>query len=150
MNGPINIAVVRRKHERFIRANKEATSKAAHEAGQDAVNYVRKEPHFTPRTGNLQARTDYKLIRTSTQRIVKVRNAAPYAAAIDKGSRPHIIAARRAQALRFEVGGRILFRKWVRHPGTKPTHFLWFATVRGFESLGSRLRVEQQRLAKSF
>jgi len=50
---------------------------------------------------------------------------------LEYGTRPHIIRARRAQALRFVVSGVVLFRKWVRHPGTRPTHFLTEARHRG-------------------
>lgn len=35
------------------------------------------------------------------------------------GSRPHIIRPRRARALRFEIGGEVIFARYVRHPGTK-------------------------------
>jgi hypothetical protein len=41
-----------------------------------------------------------------------------------EGTRPHIIRARRAKALRFEVDGQIVFAKYVRHPGTRPNNFL--------------------------
>ncbi|MFF1964315.1 hypothetical protein ACFVW5_11985 [Streptomyces sp. NPDC058232] len=40
------------------------------------------------------------------------------------GARPHIIRPRRAKALRFEVGGRVVYAAYVRHPGTKPNNFL--------------------------
>lgn len=40
------------------------------------------------------------------------------------GTRPHIIRARRAKYLRFEVGGQVMFRKMVRHPGTDPNDFM--------------------------
>ncbi|MET9818342.1 hypothetical protein [Streptomyces sp. NPDC006355] len=40
------------------------------------------------------------------------------------GTPPHIIRARRAKYLRFEVGGQVLFRKMVRHPGTDPNDFM--------------------------
>lgn len=40
------------------------------------------------------------------------------------GTRPHLIRPRRARALRFEVGGRVVFSKLVRHPGTRPNNFL--------------------------
>ncbi|MFF1834244.1 hypothetical protein ACFVXE_08565 [Streptomyces sp. NPDC058231] len=40
------------------------------------------------------------------------------------GTRPHIIRPRRAKALRFEVGGRVVYAAYVRHPGTKPNNFL--------------------------
>ncbi len=40
------------------------------------------------------------------------------------GTGPHIIRARRAKALRFEVGGRVVYAKSVRHPGTRANPFL--------------------------
>ena len=43
---------------------------------------------------------------------------APYAPFVEYGSRPHIIRARRAMALRFEVRGEVVYAKYVMHPGT--------------------------------
>lgn len=40
------------------------------------------------------------------------------------GTRPHIIRPVRARALRFTVGGRVVFATLVRHPGTSPNNFL--------------------------
>ncbi|MDQ0761978.1 hypothetical protein [Streptomyces canus] len=40
------------------------------------------------------------------------------------GTRPHLIRPRRAKALRFEVGGEVVFTRLVRHPGTRPNNFL--------------------------
>jgi hypothetical protein len=40
------------------------------------------------------------------------------------GTRPHIIRPRRAKALRFEVGGGVVFAKRVRHPGTRANDFM--------------------------
>lgn len=40
------------------------------------------------------------------------------------GTRPHLIRPRRAKALRFEVGGRVVYTKLVRHPGTKADDFM--------------------------
>jgi len=48
----------------------------------------------------------------------KVVNRAKYAAAVHDGSKPHIIRARKKKALRFEVNGKVIFRRSVRHPGT--------------------------------
>lgn len=41
------------------------------------------------------------------------------AAIFEYGSVAHIIRARFAQALRFTLGGTVMFRKQVNHPGTK-------------------------------
>ncbi len=40
------------------------------------------------------------------------------------GTRPHQIRPRTRQALRFTVGGRVVFAKIVNHPGTKPDDFM--------------------------
>lgn len=40
------------------------------------------------------------------------------------GTRPHPIRPRNAKALRFRVGGRVVYAKYVNHPGTKPNDFL--------------------------
>lgn len=40
------------------------------------------------------------------------------------GTRPHLIRPRRARALRFTVGGDVVFAKLVRHPGNRANNFL--------------------------
>jgi hypothetical protein len=47
-----------------------------------------------------------------------------YAAAVHDGTRPHVIKARRRQALKFQMGGRTVFARSVRHPGTEGRPFL--------------------------
>lgn len=41
-----------------------------------------------------------------------------------KGTRPHIIRPVRRRALRFTIGGRVVFAKVVNHPGTQANDFL--------------------------
>jgi len=43
---------------------------------------------------------------------------------LDKGSRPHVIRAKRKKALRFVVNGKVVFRRQVNHPGTRGSGFL--------------------------
>lgn len=45
---------------------------------------------------------------------------APYAGYVEYGTRPHLIRARRARALRFELDGELVYVRYVRHPGTRP------------------------------
>lgn len=47
-----------------------------------------------------------------------------YAAFVNDGTAPHIIRPRRAQVLRFTVGGRVVFARVVHHPGTRANPFL--------------------------
>lgn len=46
-------------------------------------------------------------------------NRARHAPYVIYPTRPHIIRARRARALRFSAGGAVLYRRQVFHPGTK-------------------------------
>ena len=55
---------------------------------------------------------------------VTVGSDVEYAAAVNDGTRPHQIRPRRAQVLRFNVGGRVVFARVVNHPGTRPRPFL--------------------------
>lgn len=47
-----------------------------------------------------------------------------YTMAHHDGTPPHVIRVRKARALRFESGGKVIFRTKVNHPGTKGTFFL--------------------------
>jgi hypothetical protein len=41
------------------------------------------------------------------------------------GTRPHIIRPKRTGGvLRFEIGGRVVYARYVSHPGTRPNNFL--------------------------
>lgn len=54
----------------------------------------------------------------------EVAAGAPYAAAIEFGSRPHDIVPKHRKALRWPAEGGFRFARRVRHPGTAPRRFL--------------------------
>ena len=70
-----------------------------------------------------------------------VEAGAPCAVFVERGTRPHEIRPVRARALRFEVGGGVVFARLVRHPGTKPQ---WFMR-RAVEFCRDRVKVEWLR-----
>lgn len=47
-----------------------------------------------------------------------------YARMVHDGTAPHIIRPRTKKALKFKVGGRTVFAKYVNHPGTRGRPFL--------------------------
>jgi hypothetical protein len=59
-----------------------------------------------------------RIAMEATRVVGQVVNTAPHAAVVHKGSRSHAITARNARVLRFTVGGEVLFRRTVNHPGT--------------------------------
>ena len=55
---------------------------------------------------------------------VKITPRAPHAIFVEEGTVPHEILPVNAQALRFEMHGKIIFAKRVSHPGTAPQPFV--------------------------
>lgn len=53
-----------------------------------------------------------------------LRVTGRHARYVDEGTRPHEILPRRAKVLAFGVGGRTVFARRVRHPGTRPVRFM--------------------------
>jgi hypothetical protein len=54
--------------------------------------------------------------------VVSVKHRA--ALYVINGTRPHLIRPVRAKALRFTVGGQVVYARLVHHPGNKPNDFL--------------------------
>ena len=50
----------------------------------------------------------------------KVIANADYSAALEYGTKPHVIEPKTAKALHFKSDGQDIFAKRVNHPGTKP------------------------------
>jgi HK97 gp10 family phage protein len=61
---------------------------------------------------------------SGTPPIGKVMVGQPYGKYVEYGTAPHTIVPVRAKALRFAVGGDIVFAKKVNHPGTKGKPFM--------------------------
>ncbi|HEX5705617.1 MAG TPA: hypothetical protein VFX97_20615 [Pyrinomonadaceae bacterium] len=76
-------------------------------------------------TGRLRASIKGKANRTWTLRPqFTVSSNVDYAEMVHDGTRPHIIRPRTKQALKFTVGGQVVFAKVVHHPGTRARPFL--------------------------
>lgn len=68
-----------------------------------------------------------------------VTAAAEHAMFVHEGTRPHLIVARRAKALRFVMNGQVVFAKSVNHPGTKRNPFMLRALNGEAPKLGFRV-----------
>lgn len=91
-------------------------------------------------TGFLRGQHSMTVKTMRTQVKGEVVNRAKYAAAVHDGTGPHIIKARRKRALRFEVGGKVVFARSVRHPGTQARPWLAEAAERTAISSGFRFQ----------
>ncbi|MFZ3595035.1 hypothetical protein [Streptomyces sp. BH104] len=81
--------------------------------------------------GRMGAFVDWKVVSGPTGLTGVIVCDHPAVHYVINGTRPHLIRPRRKKVLRFEVGGREVFTKLVRHPGTKANDFLGKALVQG-------------------
>lgn len=147
----IDLNSLRLAHRRFLSAHDSAVQRSLNEAREAGIEEVQKRPPFKPQTGELQAATTGQIIRTARGSIVRLQNRKPYAAAIDKGARPHPIEARRAKALRFtSSSGALVFRRRVNHPGNRPYHFLRTATTAAAHNFELRMAPRMRDIARKF
>ncbi len=122
---------------------------AAVKSGVKAGAREAKQTHrFQNRTGQLEKSIDGQLTAFTLGAAEGVMLAAqPYASFVEEGTRSHFIYPKAAtgtpkaslkpgqtkrkrgtgparKALAFEMDGQLIFRAWVKHPGTKPLPFM--------------------------
>jgi hypothetical protein len=78
-----------------------------------------------------------------------LRSGAKVARFLLNGTKPHPIAARRADALAFVVNGTTLFRRSVNHPGTKPRPYLTTEATRAEPLLRDRVDAAADAAART-
>jgi hypothetical protein len=139
----IDLPGFRRAARAFRAAVHNAVAESQEVAGRHAVTHVRRFSKFKRQSAqSLKDATRYssKPGRGSnsfrTLRIISLKKTARF---LEHGTRPHRIQPRRARVLRFSVGGHTIFRRSVRHPGTKPTRFLSQATESAFDVMKAEL-----------
>lgn len=101
---------------------------------EPVVKFIRRVARDVRNRAVLHCPVDTGLLRQSLTESVDINDSrvvafvgtdVPYAIYVHEGTRPHLIRPRRpGGALRFTVGGQVVFAKYARHPGTKPNPFL--------------------------
>ena len=140
MFGPIDIDQVKRAHATFERENRQAIDWVLERAAAVARKHVEQKSRFVRRKAgkaSLKSSMKHRITRPGGASKLTLSWPNPYAKFVEFGTRPHIISARPGRMLRFTVGGRVLFRKRVMHPGTKPYLFgrrAWIAAHRFVQS----------------
>lgn len=149
----INVDLLRKSHERFLRANARMLDIAA-DLGVDTANqHIDRYPGFKPRSGDLQRLTRGKVVRTAKGRTVRIKSsgkANKYANAIDGGARAHVIVPKRRQFLVFTGrDGRLVFVRRVNHPGNRPYKYGWRAAWAAHRVMGQFLRAEMATISRT-
>ena len=108
---------------------------------QDIGKAKQLSQRFAPRkTGNLRDAIKTKRFGDMHYMLYVDKDKADYGIYMELGTRAHIIRARRAKVLRWYVGGKPVFAKQVRHPGTKPYLFVKRGVKSAFTGFTSRLK----------
>lgn len=120
------------------RVIRDASARELRTAGRQVVN--RAKVLAPVDTGRLRASIEGSLNRTWTLRPrFTVGSSVEYAPMVHDGTRPHVIRPRNARALRFVVGGRVVYARVVHHPGTRARPFLDRALAEVTASRGYRI-----------
>lgn len=150
-SGPIDLNQLRRIHQRFATRNRAMVDAALKVAQRQAAEHVRNRSTFKRRKAkSLKDATKGKIIKSRGGRILRLTWPKKYAGYVEYGTRPHIIRPRRRRALRFRVGGAVVFARRVNHPGTKPYKYAWKATHSAHRVLGEHLVTGMRQAAAKF
>lgn len=74
------------------------------------------------KSGKLRDSLDYQ--HPTQHKIIIGSFGVEYAKFVAEGTKPHVIRPKNASALKFQIGGRTVFAKSVKHPGTKANPFM--------------------------
>lgn len=93
------------------------------------------------KSGDLKQTIGSRVVRSNPGYNVEVfagntAKTAKYVMPHHDGSRPHVIRPKRAQFLRFTVGGKVVYARKVNHPGNRANPFL----RKGAQAAGLRVR----------
>lgn len=69
-------------------------------------------------------RLSKNIVKRASGLEVQITPLESYAIFVEEGTAPHEILPVNAQALRFEMHGKVVFAKRVNHPGTAPQPFI--------------------------
>lgn len=116
----IHAAEARKSLERVESEIMAAIKQSLGQAANVAVREAKATNTFKDRTGHLRDSIQRENLATK----VRVKVGAKYAGFVEAGTNAHVIAGRGGGMLRFVVNGATIFRRKVKHPGTKATNFM--------------------------
>lgn len=148
----LNVRKLEKDHNRFLKSHLRAVDAAMADSKKSAENFVEHKPGFTHRTRKTLEKTQTKVIRRRNGRVVvlRVANNTKVARFLEKGTKAHPIKAKRRKSLRWWGFGRVIYRKAVQHPGTKPYRFLSRARNRAYLDFEKHMRPRMNRIASNF
>jgi hypothetical protein len=151
VGGILNLSAIKKAHQNFIKLNTGALSTEMSRAKVYSEDYARRFPRFIPRSPNgLREASKAQVIRTRGGGIVRLSNAKKYAAAIDKGARPHDIHGSPLLVFFWKKHNKWVRARRVKHPGNRPYRFLYGANQASFREFGERMKAHMAQIARKF
>ncbi len=147
-----NLSELKRGHEHFLAENQRMIAEAVDRGKGYAKEFVERYPGFKPRTGNLQKKTGYRVVKLRNGKLLTIENDQKYANSIDGGARAHPIEARNAPYLHFfwKKKNRWVRTKRVNHPGIRPYKTFYRAAFSTYRLMGQHLEHRMKELAQRF
>lgn len=153
----INIQKIKTHHQNFLRKHDAMVANATNEGKIEEFvkKHITQHSGLKVKTGNLVNSTTAAVVRTRGGALISIRNKAKYAWAQDQGS--GLYGRRRAKYriqgnpyLRFMGKSGIVYRRFVMHPGVRPTRFLYNATDAAARLVASYLATQMHEVARKF
>ena len=112
---------------------------------------------MTPKvTGKLKNSTRFQILGAPDTQVLQIRQGARsvggafYGEFVRKGTAPHVIEARPGKALRFVIGGQVVFAKRVNHPGNAANPYGARAMSSARSRIDNIIAEEQEAAAAEF
>lgn len=155
MTGLFDLTRIDAVSKEFLTGLDRALTIAAQDSIEFAKNHVRTQSDFTQRSPNSRSAktaTKGRVVRIPGGRVVRIISPVEHASHLEGGTAPHIIRPRKpGGVLRFQTrDGNIVFARFVRHPGTRATHFLSNAQLAAFEEFADDMTERTRQLANRF
>lgn len=144
-----NVTALRASNAAFLKELDAVVKRQVRTATVSAQRDAAKTNKFESRTGKTKASVKRDIALTARGYRGRIRSVRKVARYMEKGTRPHVIRAKRSRVLRFHSGGALVFRRSVNHPGTKPTWFMRDAAERAYARLGQSLSAEMARIGRA-
>jgi len=144
----VDTSSVIRDLDRFAADSARTIEAQFQQVGRRVWSLVNASKAFKRRTGKLHRSIQWDKRSENRMQIFTASNVR-YASFVNDGTRPHDIVAK-GGALKFQADGETVFRKRVRHPGTRPTLFFESAVDKAFNEATVQLEKRLQVAVDKF
>lgn len=119
----VDLRELRAAMTRFLSDLSAGSQRATQQTAEASREHIASGAYWTVRTGKVGK--SFVVSQDPEALGAVLRSGSKVARFLDAGTKPHTITAKRRDALRFVAsGGAVVFRRTVKHPGTKPKQYI--------------------------